>query len=73
MTTLPTDEEQQRAKWDLLLTDIELRLEQVRQLKTYEPLRLWVQALTAFAAVFAAGGVIGGLIIHLSETPPPHG
>jgi hypothetical protein len=67
MAILPTDEEKKRADWDLLLTDIELRLEQVRQLKTYEPVRLWVQALTVFAAVFAAGGVIGGLIIHLSE------
>lgn len=66
-TAVPTEEEKQRAKWDLLLTDIEYRLEQVRQIKTYEPIRLWIQALTTLATVLAAGGVIGGLIIHLLE------
>lgn len=68
-TPLPTEEEKQRAKWDLLLTDIEYRLEQVRQLKSYEPIRLWIQALTTLAAVLAAGGVIGGFLIHLLERP----
>jgi len=32
--SLPSDEQQQRAKWDLLLLDIEHRTEQLRQLKT---------------------------------------
>jgi hypothetical protein len=61
--TIPTDE-QQRARWDLLLLDIEQRIVQVRQLKAYEGPRLWIQAITA-AAVFAAGGVVGGLITRL--------
>lgn len=81
--TMPTDEQQQRARWDLLLLDIEqrteqlrhakaynpvemeARLEQLRQMKTYEPRRLIIQAMTAAAAVFAAGGVVGGLIVKL--------
>jgi hypothetical protein len=48
-----TSEEQQRAKWDLLLLDIEHRTEQIRQLKTYEPLRLVSGGLAAGAALFA--------------------
>ena len=36
MSELPSDEQRQRAKWDLLLLDIEQR-EQLRQLKSYEP------------------------------------
>lgn len=63
-TPLPTDEEQQRTKWDLLLIDLELRMEQVRQMKAYEGPRLWIQAITAAAAVFAAGGVVGGLLVR---------
>jgi hypothetical protein len=64
-TPLPTEEPQQRAKWDLLLLDIEHRTEQVRQLKTYEPRRLIIQTVTAAVAVFASGGVVGGLIVRL--------
>jgi hypothetical protein len=62
---LPTVEQQQRAKWDLLLTDLEHRTEQLRQLKAYEPRRIFIQAITASAAVFAAGGVVGGLLVNL--------
>lgn len=86
-TTVPTSEQQQRAKWDLLLLDIEHRTEelrrmktigndlllldiehrseQVRQMKAFEGRRLIIQAVTAAAAVFAAGGVVGGLIVRL--------
>ena len=70
--TLPTPEEEQRAKWDLILTDIEYRLEQVLQLKgidltnkSYEGRRLIIQAVTATAAIFAAGGVVGGLLVRI--------
>ena len=59
--TMPSDEQRQRAKWDLLLLDIEARSEQVRQLK---PQRLVIQAVTAFATVFAAGGVVGGVLVY---------
>ena len=55
--TLPSDEQQQRARWDLVLLDLEHRAEQIRQLKTHEGRRLVIQAVTAAAAVFAAGGV----------------
>jgi hypothetical protein len=37
----------------------------VRQLKTYEPRRLMIQTVTAAVAVFASGGVVGGLIVRL--------
>lgn len=62
---LPTSEQDQRAKWDLLLLDIEQRTEQVRQLKGFEGKRLVIQGITAAAAVFAAGGVVGGLFVRL--------
>jgi hypothetical protein len=61
-----TDAQKQEAKNDLLLADIELRLEQVRSLRRYEDWRFVIQAITAFAAVFAAGGVVGGLIVRLT-------
>jgi hypothetical protein len=61
---LPTDEQQQRAKWDLLLLDIEYRTEQLRQAQSYEPRRLLI-AIAAASTVFAAGGVVGGLLVRL--------
>jgi hypothetical protein len=51
----PTPEQEQRAKWDQLLTDIESKQEQVRQLKAYEPWKLAFSGMTAGAALFAAG------------------
>lgn len=62
---LPSTEQEQRAKWDLLLLDLEHRAEQVRQLKVYEGKRLAVQALVAAGTLLAAGGVVGGLIVRL--------
>ena len=62
---LPTEEQQQRAKWDLMLLDIEARTEQVRQMKSYEPKRLMFQGLTMGAALLAAGSVIGGLLVNV--------
>ena len=44
------------AKNDLLLADIELRLEQIRTMRRYEDWRFVLQVLTAGAAM---GGVIG--------------
>jgi hypothetical protein len=63
-TTLPTAEQQQRAKWDLLLTDLELRNEQVRQIKRYEPWRMVLTGLTTGAAVFGSGAATLGLLLH---------
>jgi hypothetical protein len=62
--TTPSTEQEQRAKWDLLLLDIETRTEQLRQLKTYEGWRLAIQATSAAAAVFIAGAAVGGLLTH---------
>ena len=64
-TTLPTSEQQQRAKWDLLLLDIEKRTEELRQLKSYEPRRLLIQAITASAALLGGGAAIGALLTAL--------
>ena len=44
------------AKNDLLLADIELRLEQIRTMRRHEDWRFVLQVLTAGAAM---GGVIG--------------
>ena len=64
MSTTPTEEQEQRAKWDLLLLDIEMRSEQVRQLKTYEGLRLMFSGATAAAALIGAGAAGASIIIH---------
>lgn len=64
-TTIPTSEQQQRAKWDLLLLDIETRTEQLRQIKTFEPRRLIIQGLTAGGVLMGAGAAIGALFVHL--------
>ena len=60
---MPSAEQEQRAKWDLLLLDLEQRAEQVRQLKVFEGKRLAIQAVTAAGALLAAGGVVGGNVI----------
>jgi hypothetical protein len=61
---LPTAEQVQRAKWDLLLTDLEYRAEQVRQIKAtparIEVLKLALTAITS--AVALIGGVAGGTV-----------
>ena len=58
--SVPSPEHEQRAKWDLLLLDIEGRTEQVRQLKRFEPWRL-AAALPSAAAV--AGSSVAALIL----------
>jgi hypothetical protein len=63
---LPSDEQQQRAKWDLLLLDIEARTEQLRQMKTYEGWRLVIQALAAAGTLLIAGAAVGALLAHLA-------
>jgi hypothetical protein len=65
MATLPTDEQQQRAHWDLLLLDIEHRTEQIRQMKTYEAWRLVFTGLTAGAAILAVGIALGRWVFGL--------
>lgn len=65
-TTLPTDEQVQRAEWDLLLLDIETRTEQLRQIKTFEPRRLVIQGVTASAVLMGAGAAIGALLLKLA-------
>jgi hypothetical protein len=64
---MTTSEQRQEAKHDLILADIEKRLEEVRQLKTYEGWRLAFQGLAAGAALFAAGATLGALLFHLGR------
>ena len=59
---LPSEEQQWRARW---LADLEQRIEQVRRLKPIEGPRLVILAVTIAATVFAAGAVVGGLIVWL--------
>jgi hypothetical protein len=68
-TPLPTSEQEARAEWDLLLIDIEYRIEQLRQIKVFEPRRLMLAGLTAGAAVFGTNlvgtlGVLWRLLAH---------
>ena len=55
MSVTPTLEQEQRAKWDLLLLDLEYRAEQVRQAKRYEPWKL--------AAALASAGTVTGTAV----------
>ena len=69
-TVTPTAEQLQRAQWDLILRDLELRGEQIRQMKsfptgTYEGWKLMIAATSAIAAVFIAGAAVGGLLAHV--------
>ena len=65
--TLPTPDQEQSAKWDLVLLDMEARIEQVRQMKAVGGRRLAIEATSAIATVFLAGAAIGGLFVHLLE------
>ena len=63
--TVPTDEQKQRAKWDLLLADLEDRQERLRLARQELGLKPWqiaFSAMTAGAAVFAAGAAFIKLI-----------
>jgi len=64
-TIQPTAEQIQRAKWDLLLADLEYRQEQIRQIKTFEPRRLLIQGLTAGGVLLGAGAAAGALATRL--------
>lgn len=58
MTYAPSDEQKAHAKYDLLLADIELRLEQIHRTRQERHLAPWQVAfagLTSGAAIFAAG------------------
>jgi hypothetical protein len=73
-TAVPTPEQEQRARWDLIILDLEYRAEQVRQIKAtplrIEVLKLTVSAITA--AVVLIGGVGAGTIwlLHLAGISP---
>jgi len=70
--TMPTQEQQDRARWDLLLLDIEHRTEQVRQMKAFEGRRLAIQAISAAAAVFIAGAAVGALLLSVLHASGVH-
>lgn len=61
----PTTEQEARAKWDLLLLDLETRAEQVRQMKafpsgTYEGWKL------AFGGMAAGGTLVAGAVAAIA-------
>lgn len=62
---LPTSEQQQRAKWDLLLADLEYRQEQLRVARQdllFKPWQVAFAGMTAGAALFAAGAAFSKLV-----------
>ena len=64
-TTLPTEEQKQRAKWDLLLADLEYCQEQLRlarQEMVWRPWQVAFAGMTAGAALFGAGAAFIKLI-----------
>jgi len=61
-----SDAQKEEVKNDLLLADIELRLEQVRAMRRYEDWRFVLQVATAGAAIGGAIGVWLGIIIRLA-------
>jgi len=61
----PTETQRQRAAWDLLLADLELRAEQIRQSRqqqTWEPWKVGIAAVTSAAALLGAGAALGALL-----------
>ena len=62
---LPSDEQKERAQWDLLLLDLEQRAEQNRQLRAYEGWRVAFLGMGAGAALLAAGAALGGVAVAL--------
>jgi hypothetical protein len=63
MVTL-TDSQKEEAKNDLLLADIEFRLEQLRSMRRYEDWRFVLQVLTAGAALGGVFGVWVGFLLR---------
>jgi hypothetical protein len=61
--TTPDDEREASARVNLLLADIALRQEQLRQLKSYEPKRFLLTAITTITLMAAIIG--GGLLVVL--------
>ena len=57
---IPLTEQQQRLVWNEILLDIEYRSEQLRQLKSLEPLKLAISAAGTAAGVLAA--IAGGTV-----------
>ena len=58
MSVPPTPEQEERAKWDLRLLDIETLTEPVRRLKTYER---WLLIAMPAVATFGAGAAFATL------------
>jgi hypothetical protein len=62
---MSTTDQREEAKHDLVLADLEKRLEEVRQLKAYEPWKLFAAILTAVAiAAGVFGGGVGWTLAH---------
>jgi hypothetical protein len=64
--TAPTSDQEQRAKYDAVLADLELKQEQLRQLRLFEPRRLTFQMLGAVAALLVACAAFTGSVLALS-------
>jgi hypothetical protein len=69
-TITPTPEQRQRAEWDLLLLDMEVRAEQNRQMKafpagTYEGWKVAFAGMAAGGTLLAAGAALMALVLHL--------
>ena len=67
MSVPPTPEQEERAKSDLLLLEIETRTEQIRRLKTCEG---WLLIAMTAVAIFGAGAAFATLILHLTGWRP---
>jgi hypothetical protein len=67
MSGTPTPEQEQQAKSDLLLLDIETRTRQVQRLQTYER---WLRIAMTAVAIFGAGAAFATLILHLTGWQP---
>ena len=60
MEASPLTKEEQRESWDTLLADLEMRAEQVRQMKRYEP---WKLAAGLASASAVAGSAVAAAIL----------
>jgi hypothetical protein len=58
-------EAEERAKWDLLLLDMERRADELRRLKSPRLRRLMIQAVIVLIVLLGAGAALGALVTTL--------
>jgi hypothetical protein len=70
--TLATSEQEARAKWDLLLADLELKQEQLRLARQWERPKAIAMIALAFAAIIASSRIADRLFPPAAQVITVH-